>query len=361
LPETAINREQLGLAGATDRAGSKMEAMTTDFVPPAEAMRRLGVEGDDWRSAARLFPVRWPAGYLDLAASAVGEPVRRMGTPLAAELVADPGDLADPVGEAKVSPHPFVVRKHVDRAILLVTARCHFYCRFCFRRSFPDGDHRDPTAAELDAALEHLLSDPLLEELILSGGDPLVLDDDRLKSLLDRVAGAEIPRSVRIHTRAPVHYPERVTDALVEVLSAGPPVWVVTHFNHAAELTAASLAALRRLRRAGIPLLNQSVLLAGVNDSVASLADLSRALYRAQVKPYYLHHPDRVPGSASFRVDIRRGLELHAGLRAGVSGPAVPSYVIDVPDGSGKVPVTELRKLSPGRYAAPSGYVYSDG
>lgn len=330
------------------------------FAPNRVAARRLGVDPADWTAPAKAFPVRWPAGYLELAVSSDGEPIRRMGMPSASELVPDAGDLADPVGERTLSQHPFVVRKHRDRAILLVTSRCHFYCRFCFRRSFPDGGHRDPGARELTQAIAWIAAEPEIGEVILSGGDPLTLADAEVERILAQLAAIPHVRSLRLHTRAPVHFPERITPALARLLARGSPLWVVTHFNHAVELTTASRRALDRLRRAGLPLLNQSVLLAGVNDDPRLLRELCRELYGALVKPYYLHHPDRVPGSARFRVTIRRGLELVAGLRAGLPGAAVPEYVIDLPDGSGKVAVASLIALGDGRYRAPSGFVFDD-
>jgi lysine 2,3-aminomutase len=324
-------------------------------VPLEEAARRLGHADAPWRDAARAFPVRWPAGYLALAERPGGEAIRRMGVPDPSELRPDPGDLADPVGESRRSAVPFVVQKHADRAILLVTARCHFYCRFCFRRSFPGGDHRDPTAAQLDAALDHLLGQPGLREVILSGGDPLVLPDERLAAIVARIRRAAQVETVRVHTRAPVHYPERVTDELVRLLAAAGPAWVVVHFDHPAELHAAALGAVGRLVDAGVPVLDQSVLLAGVNDDPDVLAELCRGLYRARVKPYYLHHPDRAPGNARFRVTVPRGLSIYRDLRKLLSGPALPAYVIDLPDGTGKVPVESLIEVAPGRWARADG------
>jgi lysine 2,3-aminomutase len=321
-----------------------------------EAARRLGQADGAWRAAARAFPVRWPAGYLALAEGPHGEPVRRMGVPEAAELVPDPGDRPDPVGERLRHEAPCIVRKHRDRVILLVTARCHFYCRFCFRRSFPDGGHADPSREELERALEHVASEPEIREVILSGGDPLVLPDERLAELVRSLSAIPHVTTLRVHTRAPVHEPARVTPALARVLSSGKPLWLVTHFNHAVELTEDSRAALATLAGAGIPLANQSVLLAGVNDDAQALARLVTCLLEARVKPYYLHHLDRVPGSARFRVPIERGLAIHADLARQVSGLALPAYVIDLPDGSGKIPVASLERVGPGRWRAPHGF-----
>jgi len=330
-------------------------------VPLDEAARRLGHDATDWRSAARAFPVRWPEGYLALAEGPEGEAIRRMGMPDPAERRADPGDLPDAVGERSLEVAPFVVRKHRDRAILLVTARCHFYCRFCFRRTFPDGGHRDPTRAQLDGALEYISSETDLREIILSGGDPLVLGDDALSALLARLAAIPHLAKLRVHSRAPVHEPARVTEALARILvTAGRPLRLVTHFNHPVEMTEASRAAIDRLLAAGVPVLNQSVLLRGVNDDAAILAELMRLLLAARVQPYYLHHPDRVPGNASFRVSIERGLAIFDELRSLAGGTALPAYVIDLPDGSGKIPVASLTRLGPRRYRAPHGFELED-
>jgi lysine 2,3-aminomutase len=323
-------------------------------VPLAEVARRLGV-ADSWKEAdpalheaSRRFPVRLTRHYLDLAVPGDAEdPIRRIAFPDAAEIAPDSGALADPVGERERSPVPFVVRKHADRAILLVTARCHVYCRFCFRRAFPDGGHRDPDDATLEHALDYLEAEPDLREVILSGGDPLVLPDDTLRDILSRLAAMPQLTHLRIHTRAPVHDPARITAELASTLQpkspSALPVWVVVHFNHPSELTPASLTAVRTLLDAGLSVLNQSVLLAGVNDSVETLEALCRALVAARVKPYYLHHPDRVEGAGAFWVDIDVGLGLYRELRQRLGGGiALPRYVIDPPDGSGKVPVETL-------------------
>jgi lysine 2,3-aminomutase len=304
--------------------------------------------------AARRFPVRWTAYYLDLAdPTDPADPIRRIAFPEPSELVSGPGDLADPVGERYVNPVPFVVRKHRDRALLLVTARCHVYCRFCFRRTFPDGGHRDPPPAALDAAFDYLAGERELREVILSGGDPLVLPDETLGEIVDRLSAIEHVERLRVHTRAPVHDPARVTPALAATLARGKPMRVVLHFDHPREVTEAARRAVSILREAGLVLLDQTVLLAGVNDDPAVLEELFRALERERVKPYYLHHPDRAPGARAFYVELERGLAIHDELRRRLGGgPALPDYVIDPPDGSGKVPV-EAWVRSASRRRAP--------
>jgi lysine 2,3-aminomutase len=345
------------------------ENATSPFVPPRsplksvpieEAAERLRADSADWRIASRLFPVRWPEGYLALAEGVGGEPIRRMGLPDPAEAVPDPGDLADPVGESGREIFPFVVRKHADRVILLVTARCHFYCRFCFRRSFPDGAHADPSRDQLAAAIGWIRSEPAVTEVILSGGDPLVLADERLASLVDELSDIPHVERLRIHSRAPVHEPSRVSRALVAILGRGRPLRLVTHFNHAVEITPASRAAVDLLLDGSIPVLNQSVLLAGVNAEPEVLADLIRGLVAARVEPYYLHHPDRVPGAARFRVSIPEGLAIAGALADLVPADVLPAYVIDVPDGSGKVAVSSLEALGSRRFRAPNGFEWDD-
>lgn len=333
----------------------RVESEAGGFASLRAAAERLGYADTPWRQAARELPVRWPKAYLDLAASEAGAAIRRIGIPDPAELLADDSDVADPVGEGRVAQRSHLVRKHRDRALLLVTARCHFYCRFCFRRRFPDGGHADPSREELAASLDEVLADPDLRELILSGGDPLVLEDAALAELVDRVAEAPQVETLRIHTRAPVHFPERITPGLAAALAAGKPAWVVVHFSHPAELRPESDAALAELRRAGLGLLNQTVLLKDVNDDPELLAALFRGLYARHAKPYYLHHPDRTPGNAAFRLSIPEGLAVHRALRELVPGPALPAYVIDLPDGSGKVPVESLESLGAGRFRDPRG------
>jgi lysine 2,3-aminomutase len=294
-----------------------------------------GISPALWAGADALFPVRVTTSF---AARITGpdDPLARQVLPLPEELLPAPGDTPDPVGEQGRSPMPWVVHKHRDRVLVQVTRRCHLYCRYCFRRD--QHDAREPTAAELDAALDYARAQGA-RELILSGGDPLTLTDARLFSLIDR-ARPGIP-VIRVHTRAPITAPSRVTPALVAGLRARAPVWVLVHCNHAQELAPDVVEALGRLVDAGVPVLNQSVLLRGVNDSVDALEALSDALLRLRVFPYYLHHTDPVPGNAALRVSMEEGLALHRALARRVSGIGLPTYVIDPPDGSGKVPVSE--------------------
>ncbi len=319
-------------------------------LPLAEAARRLGVALDpSARAAARRLPLRFPAPYAALVRPEdPHDPIRRIAWPDPEELAPDPGAFADPVGEDALHPHPALVRKYPDRALLLLTSRCHFYCRFCFRA----GHGADPSEGDVNAAIELLARDPLVREVILSGGDPLVLPDAALARVLRRLARIPSLERVRLHTRAPVHDPARVTAALARTLAAASPapLRVVLHATHPRELTADFEGAVARLRAAGFPVLDQSVLLRGVNADVETLAALFEGLAARGVAPYYLHHPDRIAGTARFRVGIEDGLALWGALRARVAAEALPRYVLDLPDGSGKVDVEALERVDARRW-----------
>jgi len=303
---------------------------------PREVKQRFsGIDLDVWNDLNSFFPVRVTRSWMDRVLTPEG-PLGLQVFPDASELVSDPEDVTDPVGEEQRMPVPWVVQKHPDRALLLVTRRCHLHCRYCFRRDL-DGPP-DPTSAELSNALDYLRNSGV-HEVILSGGDPLILRSDRLMHVIDSLR-PHVPQ-IRIHSRAPVTHPQRVDDELVEGLRARIPVWLVIHVNHPRELSDEVCAGLCRLVDAGVPLVNQSVLLRGVNDDPDVLADLNRRLVGLRVKPYYLHHPDAVPGGAHFRVTVEEGLAIYRALRNKVSGIALPQYVIDPPDGTGKVPVAE--------------------
>jgi len=303
---------------------------------PLEAKQRFpGVVLDAWRGLRSIFPVRVTRSWADRVVAA-DDPLGLQVFPHPSELVFDSDDVPDPVGEEGRMPVPWVVQKHKDRALLLVTRRCHLHCRYCFRRDL-DGAS-DPTVAELETAVSYLRGCGV-HEVILSGGDPLILRNDQLAQVIDALR-PDVPM-IRIHTRAPITFPSRVDDALVEVLKKRQPIWMVVHINHPDELSEEVCQGLSLLVDGGVPLLNQSVLLRGVNDDPDVLAALSQRLVELRVRPYYLHHPDAVPGGGRFRVSLDEGLAIHDALRKRVSGIALPRYVIDPPDGTGKVAVAE--------------------
>ncbi|NEX44932.1 lysine-2,3-aminomutase-like protein [Rhodobacter sp. ETT8] len=271
-------------------------------------------------------------------ASLGSEGVARQFVPTREELVERPEDMADPIGDDTHAPVPGLTHRYPDRVILHVTKTCEVYCRFCFRRETV-GDTGHLPADQLEAALAYIASTPAIREVILTGGDPLVLSARRIADLVGRLAAIGHVDLVRLHTRVPVVAPDRINASLVEALRQHPSVWVVVHTNHADEMTPEAAAALSRLADAGVPLLSQTVLLRGVNDSADTLEALFRALLRLRVKPYYLHHCDLARGAGHFRTTIAAGQAIMAALRGRMSGTALPTYVLDIPGGYGKVPI----------------------
>ena len=270
---------------------------------------------------------------------AVADPgVRAQFLPDVRELTLRPEEMVDPIGDDAHRPVEGLTHRYPDRAILHATQTCEVYCRFCFRRETV-GEAGLLAEAEFDRVVDYLRATPAVREVIFTGGDPLSLSPRRLGAMLDRLEAIGSVELVRFHTRVPVVAPERVSAALAEVLDRSLPVWLVLHVNHAAELTEAAGAALRRLNRAGVPLLSQTVLLNGVNADADTLEALFRALLRHRVKPYYLHHPDLAKGTGHFRLPLAEGQAIMAALRVRLTGIGQPLYVLDIPGGHGKVPV----------------------
>jgi lysine 2,3-aminomutase len=297
--------------------------------------RREELEGVAARYAVALTPDL--AGLIDPADPA--DPIARQFVPDARELERTPQERADPIGDAAKSPIKGIVHRYPDRVLMTPVHVCPVYCRFCFRREKVGPGGAALTAAEIAAALGYIRAHGAIFEVILTGGDPLVLAPAKLGALIAAIAGIPHVQVIRIHTRAPVAQPGMVTPALVRALHTEKALYVVLHCNHPREVTAPLRAAAQRLVKAGVPLLSQSVLLKGVNDDAATLEALFRALVAARIKPYYLHHPDLALGTAHFRTDIARGQALMRRLRGRLSGLAQPAYVLDLPGGHGKVPV----------------------
>lgn len=265
----------------------------------------------------------------------------RQFLPSAAELVETAEERSDPIGDRVHEPVPGIVHRYPDRCLLMVTRACAVYCRYCFRREAVGAAAAVLPHADMDAALDYIAATPGLREVILSGGDPLVLSERRLRGVLERLDAMPHLELLRIHTRVPSVAPERVTESLADLLGGlRLPVWLAVHANHVDELGAPVAEACRRLARAGVPLLGQSVLLAGVNDNVEALEALLRRMIALRIKPYYLHHPDPARGTGHFRVSVPMGQSLMRALRGRLSGLAHPTYVLDIPGGFGKVPLT---------------------
>jgi lysine 2,3-aminomutase len=292
------------------------------------------------RVAARYAVAITPAMAALIDPADPHDPIARQFVPDPAELDVRPEESADPIGDHAHSPVEGVVHRYPDRVLLKLVHVCAVYCRFCFRREMiGPGKPNALSAKALSAALAYIEDHPDIWEVILSGGDPLVLSPRRLAAVMKRLRAIAHVKIVRVHTRVPAVDPARITPALVRALQAsGKTTYVVLHANHARELTAAARAACGRLIDAGMPMLAQSVLLKGVNDDPEALGALMRALVECRIKPYCLHHLDRAPGTAHFVTTLEEGQQLMQALRARYSGLCQPTYVRDIP-GEGKVPV----------------------
>ena len=267
------------------------------------------------------------------------DPIARQFVPDARELERRPEESSDPIGDDIFSPVEGVVHRYPDRVLLKVVNACAVYCRFCFRREMVGPARGGLSPAALAAALDYIGRHPQIWEVILSGGDPLVLSARRLMDAVTRLAAIAHVKVIRVHTRVPVVAPERIDAALIRALRTDKATFVVLHINHPRELTKEARAACARFVDAGIPLLSQSVLLRGVNDDVETLGALMRTLIECRIKPYYLHQADLAPGTAHLRTTIAEGQTLMRGLRGRYSGLCQPTYVLDIPNGHGKSPI----------------------
>ena len=302
---------------------------------------RPGDAGPVGEVAARYAVAITPALQALIAASDPDDPIARQFVPSAQELVTTPQERADPIGDDAHSPLPGLVHRYPDRVLLKLVHVCPVYCRFCFRRETV-GPANDKTAPmiDLEAAVAYIVARPGIWEVILTGGDPFMLSARRAAEVTQALAAIPHVKILRWHTRVPVADPARVTPEFVDALRApGKATYVAIHANHPRELTPDALGAITHLADAGIVLLSQTVLLRGVNDDAAVLAELMRAFVAARIKPYYLHHPDLAPGTGHFRLSLAEGQAIVRALRGHVSGLCQPTYVLDIPDGFGKVPV----------------------
>lgn len=298
---------------------------------------RRGVE----RALSGGFPLSITPYYLSLIdPDDPSCPIRRQVVPTAHEGVEVPGDLVDPLGEVEHEVAPELIRRYPDRVLLLATDRCAVYCRFCTRSRMVGDGGGARSLDVLEPAFRYIEENTDLHEVIVSGGDPMVMSTSRLVAIFERLAQIPHIGNVRLATRAPVTIPQRVTDELCEALErAHPSIWVMTHFNHPKEITEASREACARLVDHGFPVMNQTVLLRGVNDDPAVLEQLFRGLVRMRVRPYYLLQADPVRGTGHLRTPLQRGMEILARLQGRLSGIALPKLVVDTPGGRGKVVV----------------------
>jgi lysine 2,3-aminomutase len=312
----------------------------TDVVALASSLSLTSLELEGARRASHAgLPISITPYYLALCGDDATCPIRKQCVPVELEARAAQGDLEDPLGEVAHEVAPHLVQRYPDRALLLATDRCSVYCRFCTRSRMVGDGGGARSLEELAPAFAYLASHPEVRDVIVSGGDPLTLSTERLKKLLLSIRAIPSVETIRLATRAPVTLPMRVTPELVRELRRFHPLWIMTHFNHPKELTPLAARACRRLADAGLPVMNQTVLLAGINDDVETLESLFRGLVRVRVRPYYLLQADPVRGTSHLRTPLQRGIDLIGALQGRLTGIALPKFVCDTPGGHGKVPL----------------------
>ncbi len=269
------------------------------------------------------------------------QPLRRTVVPVTGEFICVEGEAADPLAEDEDSPVPGLVHRYPDRVLFIATSHCATYCRYCTRSRIVGGLRDDGFGEEFwERAVEYIEATRTVRDVLVSGGDPLILSDDKLERLLSRLRRIPHVEMLRIGTKVPVVLPQRITPALTRMLRRYHPVWMSIHFTHPDELTPEVSQACARLADAGIPLGSQTVLLAGVNDDVETMRSLVHGLLKIRVRPYYLYQCDPILGSSHFRTPVEKGLEIIRGLRGHTTGYAVPNYVVDAPGGGGKIPLS---------------------
>ena len=292
-----------------------------------------------FRAEKNKLPFRLPENYAGLIdPSDPGDPIRAQAIPNEKEFETILQELADPLGEDDFTPVEFLVHRYPSRALFLSTGTCAMYCRHCFRRNYT-GEPQIPNEKQITKAAEYLRDHAEIKELLISGGDPLTLPHDTLNLILGIFRDCRPDIVFRICTRIPVVMPHMVTESLVQMLAGyrNRGMYVITQYNHPVELSPVSIKVVRRILDAGIPLLNQTVLLKGVNDDAVVLEKLMNGLVRGGIIPYYLFHPDMAEGTSHFRITLRKGLSIFAELRSRLSRLALPEYAVDIPGGGGKV------------------------
>ena len=291
---------------------------------------------------AREFPMAISPYYLSLIEDAAPEdPIYRQCVPQAEELLPTRFNVPDPLHEQAHSPVAKLVQRYADRALLMASTTCAMYCRHCTRKRIAGIRETSLSRDVLAAQIEYLRGHPEVDDVIVSGGDPLTMSTTRLARILRGLRSVPSIKTIRIGTRTPVTLPMRITDELCETIARFGPVWLCTHFNHPREVTPEAAEACERLADAGVPVLNQSVLLRGVNDSAATLRELYKGLIAIRVRPYYLFQCDLVQGVEHFRTRLSTGVKIMTELRRTTSGIACPQFIVDAPDGGGKIPVLE--------------------
>jgi lysine 2,3-aminomutase len=317
---------------------------TRHRVRKLDQIERMLVLSDDEREALvkgeSMLPVGITPYYMSLLDRENAlQPLRRTVIPVTGEFLRTPGEADDPLGEDGHSPTPGLVHRYPDRVLLLALDFCSTYCRYCTRSRVVGHGEIMPSEVRLEKAFEYIRQTPQIRDVLISGGDPLALSEDKLDWILGNLRAIPHLEFIRIGTKMPAVLPQRVTPALIKVLKKYHPLWMSVHFLHPDECTPEAIVACNRLADAGIPLGSQTVLLKGVNDDVQVMKDLCHRLLMMRVRPYYIYQCDPISGSAHFRTSVSKGLEIIEGLRGHTTGYAVPTYVIDAPGGGGKIPL----------------------
>lgn len=276
------------------------------------------------------------------------DPVRKQAIPTAQELFIAAADLLDPLHEDEDSPVPGITHRYPDRVLFLVTDMCSMYCRHCTRRRFAGQSDAAVANKQIENAIEYIRRTPAVRDVLLSGGDALLVSDKKLEDIISKLREIEHVEIIRIGTRVPVVMPQRITDELCDMLKKYHPIWINTHFNHSNEISDEAKEACEKLANAGIPLGNQSVLMKGINDSVDVMKQLVHDLVKIRVRPYYIYQCDLSRGLTHFRTTVAKGIEIMEGLRGHTSGYCVPTFVVDAPGGGGKIPVMPQYLISQG-------------
>ena len=304
-------------------------------------------EEDGIRESLKTLRMAITPYYLSLIdLSNPNDPIRKQCVPSAFELERCDADQEDPLHEDSDSPVPGLTHRYPDRVLFLITDQCSMYCRHCTRRRFAGQKDASSPIERIDGAIEYIAKTPQIRDVLLSGGDALLVSDERLEYIISRLRAIPHVEVIRIGSRVPVVCPQRITPELVNMLKKYHPIWLNTHFNHPDEITEESKAACERMANAGIPLGNQTVLLAGINDCSHIMKHLMHQLVKMRVRPYYIYQCDLSMGIGHFRTPVSKGIEIIENLRGHTSGYAVPTFVVDAPGGGGKIPVMPNYMLS---------------
>ena len=322
-----------------NRTSGWRELLNASIESVDELGRVLKTDVANLAKVEKTYPMRVNPYYLSLIKKK-GGPLWRQAIPSVLELEDDLNQ-DDPLNEDQQSPVKTIIHRYPDRVIFLVSNKCAMYCRYCMRkRKVGDNDQHFPAGSALiEEGLDYIRKTDTISDVILSGGDPLLLETSEIDYLLNEVFRIPHVEIVRIHTRVPCTLPQRITENLVSVLKKYRPLYINTHFNHPDELTDVAVDACAKLADAGIPLGCQTVLLKGVNDSTETMQLLMKKLVKHRIRPYYLHHPDQIKGTSHFRMPVKKGLDIMTGLRGFNSGLCIPQYMIDLPGGGGKIPL----------------------